>query len=89
MRADWTVSELQEPELALWSQELAGTPFARVLREATMRFDLEPAAAGTSVTVTHVQRPRGYSRTGGFMIRRATGRRLDQALDGLARIAVD
>ena len=89
VRADWTVCELQEPTLAVWRQELDGTPFARVLHEATIHFEMGPDPGGTAVTITQVQRPRGYSRTGGIMIRRASARRLDQALDGLARIVVD
>jgi hypothetical protein len=39
------------------------------------------------VTITHVQRLRGPNRTGGWMLTRATRRRLDEALTGLARIA--
>jgi hypothetical protein len=38
------------------------------------------------VTIEQRQRLRGYSATGGFMLRRATGRKLEEALDGLERI---
>ena len=37
------------------------------------------------MTITQQQKLRGYSRTGGFMLRRATRSKLDEALDGLAR----
>ena len=48
---------------------------------------LEPAHGGaTQVTIAQPQRLRGYSRTGALMLRRATDKRLDEALDGLERI---
>jgi hypothetical protein len=42
--------------------------------------------AGTRVTVALDQKLKGYSRTGGFLLRRATRKRLDEALEGLDRI---
>ena len=47
---------------------------------------LEPADGGTEVTIAHTQKLRGYSRTGGFLLRGATRAKLDEALDGLQRI---
>jgi hypothetical protein len=38
------------------------------------------------VTITHLQRLRGSNRTGGWMLARATRKRLDEALAGLAAI---
>jgi Polyketide cyclase / dehydrase and lipid transport len=71
-----------------WQQEVAGTPFERVLDQAITEVLIEPAHGGTSqVTIAQLQRLRGYSRTGALMLRRATNKRLDEALDGLARIA--
>jgi hypothetical protein len=35
------------------------------------------------VSVTQRQKLRGISRLGGFLVRRATGRIVDEALDGL------
>lgn len=70
-----------------WEQEVAGTPFERVLDEAITEVLIEPAHGGTSqVTIAQLQKLRGYSRTGALMLRRATNKRLDEALDGLARI---
>jgi uncharacterized protein YndB with AHSA1/START domain len=66
-----------------WEQELAGTPFQRVLNESITEVWLEPEADGVRVTIEQRQRLRGYSRTGGFLLRRATGAKLDQALEGL------
>ncbi len=71
-----------------WEQEVAGTPFERVLDEAITEVLIEPAHGGTSqVTIAQLQKLRGYSRTGALMLRRATNKRLDEALDGLARIS--
>jgi carbon monoxide dehydrogenase subunit G len=74
------------PGLRSWEQEIVGTPFERVLREAITEVVLEPADAGTRVTIAQRQKLRGYSRTGGFLLRRATKERLDEALDGLERV---
>ena len=69
-----------------WAQELLGSPFERVLREAVTEVRLEPAASGTQVTIEQRQKLRGYARIGGgVMLRRATRKRLEQALDGLER----
>jgi uncharacterized protein YndB with AHSA1/START domain len=71
-----------------WEQEVAGTPFERVLDEAITEVLIEPAHGGTSqVTIAQLQKLRGYSRTGALMLRRATNKRLDEALDGLSRIS--
>lgn len=88
VRADFRVVESDRPWLVSWTQELKGTPFARVLRESTVQVRLEPADGGTRVTLVQHQRLRGYSITGGWMVRRATAAKLDEALDGLARITV-
>jgi carbon monoxide dehydrogenase subunit G len=66
-----------------WEQELYGTPFERVLSEAITELAVEAAADGSRVTITQIQKLRGYSRTGGFLLKRATRTRLDEALDGL------
>ena len=69
-----------------WEQEIEGTPFERVLGEAITEVVVEPADRGTRVTLAQSQKLRGYSRTGGFLFRRATKGKLDEALDGLERI---
>jgi uncharacterized protein YndB with AHSA1/START domain len=69
-----------------WSQEVAGTPFEPVLHESITEIAVEPADGGTKVTIAQRQRLRGYSKTGALAMRSATGKRLDEALDGLARI---
>jgi hypothetical protein len=57
-----------------------------VLQASIIEVRVEPARDGTTVTIEHEQKLRGYSRTGGFMLRRATRAKLDEALDGLERI---
>lgn len=69
-----------------WEQELEGTPFERFMSSAVTEILLEPAPDGTRVTVAQSHKLRGYSRTGGFLMRRATRSRLDEALEGLERI---
>jgi uncharacterized protein YndB with AHSA1/START domain len=86
VRADFRVVASDPPTTRAWEQEVAGTPFERVLSASVVEVRLAPAAQGTEVTISQQQKLRGYSRTGGFLVRRATASRLDEALDGLARI---
>ena len=88
VRADFRVVASEAPTTRAWEQEVAGTPFERVLRASVIEVQLLPAGGGTDVTISHEQKLRGYSRTGGFLLRRATASKLDEALDGLARISV-
>ena len=74
------------PGRRAWEQEVEGTPFERVLGEAITEILVEPAQGLTTVTIAQRQKLRGYSRTGGFLLRRATRGKLDEALDGLERI---
>ena len=84
VRADYRLMEAREPECLRWEQELEDTPFERLLNESTTRVTLEPRAeGGTRVTLELRQRMRGFSRFGGVLVRRATVRLLDEALDGL------
>jgi uncharacterized protein YndB with AHSA1/START domain len=88
VRMDFRLLESEPPSRRVWEQELAGTPFERVLGQAVTEVQVEPADnGGTLVTIVLTQKLRGYSRTGGFMLRRATRRRLDEALNGLASIS--
>jgi hypothetical protein len=92
VRADHYVIEAQAPGpdpgttgVFSWGQEIDGTPFERVLTEAVTEVHLQGEETGTLVTIIQIQKLRGLSRTGGFMLRRATRRRLDEALDGLTQ----
>jgi len=86
VRADFRVLESHPPWLRSWQQEITGTPFERVLNESIIEIGLEPGDGGTRVTIAHHQKLRGYSRTGGMLLRRATAQKLGEALDGLQRI---
>jgi len=86
VRIDFRVIESQPPWARAWEQEIAGTPFERVLNRSVIEVRLEPVPAGTEVTIAQQQKLRGYSRTGGLLLRRATRSRLEEALDGLERI---
>jgi uncharacterized protein YndB with AHSA1/START domain len=86
VRADYFVTESERPHRLVWEQELEGTPFERVLGQCVTTLELEPDGEGTLVTLELLQKTRGYNRTGGFMLKRAAGQKLDQALDGLAAI---
>jgi uncharacterized protein YndB with AHSA1/START domain len=86
VRADFTRIAAEAPRRITWRQELEESPFERILWESRTEVALEPEADdATRVELTSVQRLRGMSRFGGFLVRRATGRKLDQALDGLER----
>ena len=90
VRADFRVLVSEPPGAGgspagrrVWEQETAGTPFERVLGEAVTEVVLEPANGATRVTISLTQGLRGYSRTGGFLLRRATRSRLSEALEAL------
>ena len=84
VRADYRVEANEPPRRRAWSQALTGTPFERLLREHRTGVALAPDGEGTLVTLTVSQRGRGTARLGMWMMRRATRRRLDDALDALA-----
>lgn len=84
MRIDFRLTEAERPSRYAWMQELAGTPFERLLSSAEWEARLEPGDGGaTDVTLETRQALRGWSRFAGWMFRRAAGRQLDEALDGL------
>jgi uncharacterized protein YndB with AHSA1/START domain len=83
VRADFSVTEVDEPRRRRWTQVLGGTPFERFMSAAEEVVVLEPSHEGTVVTLEVRQKLRGLSRFGGFMVKRATRRQLDEALDAL------
>ena len=86
VRADFRCVAATHGERLVWRQELEGTPFERFMREAELELRLEPhAGEGTELTLQARRRLRGLSRLGSPMMRRATGRTLDSALDGIER----
>ena len=87
VRADFRVLESRAPEVRRFRQEIEGSPFERLLRSAETTIRLAPdGAGGTRVTLEIRQRLRGVGAFGGFMVRRATRRLADEALEALDRL---
>lgn len=83
VRAEFRCLWSRDLEGLAWEQRIEGTPFAKVLKSSVTQVALSDSAPGTQVTLEADQKLRGMSRLGGFMLRRATGAQLDEALDGL------
>jgi uncharacterized protein YndB with AHSA1/START domain len=88
VRADFRCDDLVPLSRFAWTQEVEGTPFARILRSARLEIALRGAPPGTEVSLASEEKLRGLSRLGGTMLRGAARRRLDQALDGIERALV-
>ena len=85
VRADYRCVGATAGERYAWEQEIEGTPFERILRSAGLQIRLEGQSRSTLVTLESSERLRGLSRLGSPMMRRATRRRLDEALSGIER----
>ena len=83
VRADYTLDEVEPQRRAVWRQELEESPFEGILAESLVELELEPEDGGTRVILSMHLRPRGFARFGGLQLRRASGRQLEEALDGL------
>jgi uncharacterized protein YndB with AHSA1/START domain len=84
IRADYTRVEARAPKRIAWRQEVAESPFEAILDDAVTSIGLEPADDdATVVSLVSEQELHGRYRFGGFMLRRATRRQLDEALDGI------
>jgi uncharacterized protein YndB with AHSA1/START domain len=86
VRADFRCRYSRAPEAYGWEQEIPGSPFEKYLRSAVTEIELREGDRGTLIEIEIEQHVRGLSRFGGGpMLKRATGRQLDQALDALER----
>jgi uncharacterized protein YndB with AHSA1/START domain len=84
VRADYRCSASTNGARFAWKQDLDGTPFERILRESEVEVLLEPEGQeSTRVRLSSSERLRGLARLGSAMMRGATRRRLDEALDGM------
>jgi uncharacterized protein YndB with AHSA1/START domain len=84
VRADYTRVEWQPPRRIVWRQEVEESPFEAILDEAVTTIALSPEGDGaTRVELVSDQELHGRYRVGGFLLRRATKRQLDEALDGI------
>jgi uncharacterized protein YndB with AHSA1/START domain len=86
VRADYTRAEFERGSRVGWQQELEESPFERVFASASTTVALAdaPDGGGTRVELTVAEELRGRYRFGGWVIRRAARRRLDEALTSLA-----
>jgi uncharacterized protein YndB with AHSA1/START domain len=87
IRADFFKTADEPISRYAWEQHLDGTPFARFLARAEWETRLAPAGDGTAVTIESRHRLQGWSRFAPFLFKRAMRRQLNEALDGLERIA--
>lgn len=88
VRADYRCLSSAEGKHFVWEQQLGGSPFERVLRSSRLEIGIELKGGGTEVRLTSHQSLRGMSRLGSPMMRRATARTLEEALDGIERALV-
>jgi uncharacterized protein YndB with AHSA1/START domain len=86
VRADFRVLESDPPHVRSWAQEVEGTPFEGILRLSRTEMTLFPDGAGTRVTIAVRQKLRSFARLGGMLVRRASGRQLDEALERLETV---
>jgi uncharacterized protein YndB with AHSA1/START domain len=86
VRLDLHYTEVEPPERLSWALELSGSQLERLLAEWATRMDLAAVDGGTLVTLEERQSFRGSFRTGSLLQRRASRRRLDGALAGLAEL---
>jgi len=87
VRADYTLARAQPMELFEWRQELEETPFERMLSRSELVIELDREETGaTGVSLRSTERLRGLARLGSPMVRRATRKRLNQALERLGEL---
>ena len=86
VRADYTRLEAEEARRLVWRQEVAESPFERILADSTTEILLEPDDSRTRVEIALSQRPRGWARLSPFQLRAAATRQVEGALEGLERL---
>ena len=87
VRLDFRELESDPPHTLRWTQELAGTPFERLLTAWTTTITLEPAGEGAClVTLEEHQQLRGSFRAGLLLQRRPASRRVESALRALSEL---
>ena len=87
LRADYRIVASERPRWRVWAQEIAGSPFERLMDASEVHLTLDQdGTRGTKVTLELRQKLRGWGRMGGFMVRRAAARQLDEALGNLREL---
>jgi uncharacterized protein YndB with AHSA1/START domain len=100
VRADFDVLQSdRESGTVIWEQRLEGTPFANVLSHSQTELHVAESAGSTEVTIEMRQELSGRAAAGspvwglsmpsvgGWMLRRAAGRTISEALSGLEEIS--
>lgn len=88
VRADFTRTRHEPPRVLAWRLEVENSPLERFVAESVYRLELIPAGAeATEVQLQAQQRLRGGVKVTALMARRAAARQLEEALDGLDRVA--
>ncbi len=87
VRMDWRVAGSRRERLQRWEQDLAGTPFARVLKASAVEIRLEPADEGCRITVAVERELENRGLIAGWFGRRASRRHAGDALARLSRLA--
>jgi uncharacterized protein YndB with AHSA1/START domain len=89
VRADYRITGSTSGERLVWEQQIDGTPFEKFLRGAELEMRVAPEnSIGSRITLEARRLLRGSSRLGAPMMRGATKRSLDAALDGIERALV-
>lgn len=84
IRADYTRLEAVVGERLKWRQEIAGSPFERILASALTTIALSAAEHGaTRVVIGLDHKPRGWARLAPLQFRGAAARQTQGAVDGL------
>jgi len=86
VRADYRLEASEPPRLRRWSLEVPGSPFERLFAAAETELRLRGDRTATEVSLVLRERPRGWARFSGLVLRRAARRTLDDALSGLAAV---
>ena len=86
IRADFRCRYSRAPEALGWEQEVAGSPFERIMASARTEVALAPDGNGTRVTLVVRQKMRGTARFAGWIVRRGTRHVLDEALRALEEL---
>jgi uncharacterized protein YndB with AHSA1/START domain len=92
VRADFELLDTPEPWRVVWSQRVENTPFARVLKSAETEIRLADGRGAhgplSEVTIEMRQATQGFfARLGSRLVRRAAAATIEEAFDGLERIA--
>ena len=87
IRADFRIVEEDPPRLLRFEQDIEGTPFEGFLQESVTTIEAAPDGDGTKETISTRHRLRGIAKLGGgTLLKRATRKQLDEALQALEEV---